>query len=977
MKTKPTYQELEKELELLKRRKLFNATELLKTKEEVEINEEKFNKLSNLTFEGILVHENSIALDLNLSFAKIFGYTRNEILGKNIINILFPEKYHKIISEKRAEKETLPYEIEGIRKDGSIFPLEVEARNIKAEGNKIIRVTAFRDITERKKSEKENKKLSAAVEQSANTIIITDIDGNIEYTNSKFTEITGYTASEVLGKNPRIFNSGTQPKEYYAQLWQTIKAGKIWKGQFQNKAKNGNLFWERVTITPLKNELGEIINFLAIKEDITKNKKAEEEIEKSERKFRDLFEKSNDAILIIKNGIFIDCNQATVTLLGYNTKENFLNSHPSKLSPKSQPDGKNSNEKAEEMMKIALAKGSHRFEWMHTKRDGIIFPVEVLLTAISNEPNNNTIHCVWRDITKRKKAEEELQKQNEEYVTLSKEHSAQNIELRQLSNELSEKNKLLLKSNERFKNIFEQSPVSLWEQDFSEVMQLLNKKEAETRDLKTYLDENPDFIKECISSIKILNVNKATLQLLGVKNKEELIKHIRNTNNKDAIEALKKELVSVASGKKEFKDETEFIRKDGKAISVILKSAIIDDSGKNIASIIDITALKEAKEKAEESNRLKTEFLNNMSHEIRTPMNGILGFSGLLNDPDLDAKKRNNFVAIIQNSGKQLLHIIDDILEISRLGTKQVKVVDEEVCLNDVLLELFSIFDIKAKEKKLPLYLKKELSDKQSIILTDKTKLNKIVSNLLENALKFTNKGFIEFGYYLKRNSEPAKLEIYVKDTGIGIKPEKHEIIFERFSQAEKGLSKKVGGLGLGLSIAKENTALLGGEISVESEMMNGTTFFITIPYKPRGINTKTESKSDTIQNKYTILIAEDEEVNYMYLEVLLKDIIKLNCNLIHAKNGQEAVEICKNNPAIEFILMDLKMPIMNGYRAAKQIRELRPNVPIVAQTAYSTAEEIDKAIAAGCDDFISKPISKETLNKVLRKHMGVTNVKK
>jgi len=184
-----------------------------------------------------------------------------------------------------------------------------------------------------------------------------------------------------------------------------------------------------------------------------------------------------------------------------------------------------------------------------------------------------------------------------------------------------------------------------------------------------------------------------------------------------------------------------------------------------------------------------------MSHEIRTPMNGILGFSEMLSNVDVSDEKRKNFVKIVQSSGYQLLGVIDDILEISRLGTKQVKINESEICLNDALLELFSVFDSKAKENKTPLYLEKELSNKQSTILVDKLKLSKVLNNLLGNALKFTNEGFIKFGYLVKNN----ELEFYVKDTGIGIEKAKHDLIFERFSQAEKDLSKNVGGLGLGL----------------------------------------------------------------------------------------------------------------------------------------------------------------------------------
>ena len=398
--------------------------------------------------------------------------------------------------------------------------------------------------------------------------------------------------------------------------------------------------------------------------------------------------------------------------------------------------------------------------------------------------------------------------------------------------------------------------------------------------------------------------------------------------------------------------------------------------------VVTTDALKEsndvlmiALEKAKESDQLKTEFIHNMSHEIRTPMNGILGFSAFLDNPDLTDERRNEFVGIINKCGIQLMQIIDDILEISVLGTKQVKTIEKQTSLNDVLLKLFSIFKIKAKESKIPLYLKKGLSDKESQILTDETKLNKILSNLLENALKFTTEGFIEFGYRLKTDNEPVELEIYVKDTGIGVKPESQKTIFDRFSQEEKELSKNVGGLGLGLSITKENVKLLGGKISLESEKGKGSTFFVTIPYKP--VDSETESSDSDInkikitktQHKYTILIVEDEEVNYLYIVTLLEN-TKLNLKIIHAKNGSEAVKMCKENSEIDFIFMDLKMPVMNGFEATKLIKEFRPDLPIVAQTAYSTRDEKEVAISAGCDDFISKPISAETLNEIVYKYL-------
>lgn len=244
-----------------------------------------------------------------------------------------------------------------------------------------------------------------------------------------------------------------------------------------------------------------------------------------------------------------------------------------------------------------------------------------------------------------------------------------------------------------------------------------------------------------------------------------------------------------------------------------------------------------AKGKAEESNKLKTEFLNNMSHEVRTPMNGIIGFSQLLEIPDMDDNTRKNYIDIIQKSSNQLLGIIDNIIEISKLGTKQVDLFERETDLNKLLSELYAVFNIKAQESGINLVFNKCLADEYSIIIIDNIKLYKILSNLLENAIKFTNNGIVEFGYSVKNIKQPMTvdkkaIQFYVKDTGIGINKEKQDIIFEKFLQADPELSRQYGGLGLGLAIVKENTELMGGEIGLDSEDGKGSTFYITLPYK-------------------------------------------------------------------------------------------------------------------------------------------------
>lgn len=503
-------------------------------------------------------------------------------------------------------------------------------------------------------------------------------------------------------------------------------------------------------------------------------------------------------------------------------------------------------------------------------------------------------------------------------------------------------------------------------------------------------ENTADTISVMDLNLNILYVSPSVQKLRGYSIKEVMSQQLDQIFTPESLKKVNKlfaEQMALETGGKADPTRTESLEleeycKDGSIIWVEIALSFIRDSNLKAVQILTVTRditnrkkteveLLTAKEKAEESSRLKTEFLHNMSHEIRTPMNGIIGYSQFLDNPDLSVENQKQYTKIIINSSEQLLKIIDDILEISQLETRQVVKVDKRVSLNDLLFGLFSDFDIKAKEKGIPLYYKKGLTDNESIIYTDETKLNKIIGNLLGNAIKFTQNGYVEIGYHLREN----KIEIYIEDTGIGISPENQEIIFERFSQEIKGLTRLYGGLGLGLSIAKENAELLGGEISLKSEKGKGSTFFVTIPYKPAFSDIK-NSKQDISARKtagkndcYTILIAEDEELNYLYLETLIKRNAK-EIKILHARNGKEAVGICNDHEEINLVLMDIKMPIMNGYEATRQIKSFRPDLPVIAQTAYSTSEDKNNSISAGCDDFISKPISFKTMDSVIARYL-------
>lgn len=625
-------------------------------------------------------------------------------------------------------------------------------------------VAIYNDYSELKLSEESLRKFKQAVEQSANSIIITDTQGNIEYVNKKFSELNGYSLDEALGQNPRVLKSGYQPDSLYKDLWDTLIAGKVWKGVFHNKTKTNKRVWVNATISPVFDESNNITNFIGIQEDITRKKEiedalvareskmrdifnamddavfeisdkgiftyiaptntdllfleaheiigkslfqifgkeraeeyleyigksikigktivkeydleikgklkwfegritpksksgvtfitrditqrklAQDKLTKSESKFRTIFEKSSDAVLILKEGKFIDCNSAAVKMLNYPSKEQLLFKHPKDLSPPYQEDGKNSEVKAEEMMSLAIKHGTHRFEWYHTKYDGKIFPVEVLLTTMENMEGEQEIHTVWRDITDRKREEAELLK---------------------------------------------------------------------------------------------------------------------------------------------------------------------------------------AKEKAERADRFKSAFLANMSHEIRTPMNGILGFTELLMEESVTNEEKGHFVQIIKRSGLNMLNIINDILDISKIEAGEMELNINEHNVIETMNYLYEFFKVEMEKKSLNWTRDYDINV-ECIINIDQFKFNELLTNLIKNAMKYTYEGEINLGVIDKGD----ELEFYVKDNGIGIPYEKQDMIFERFSQADNDVTHMVYGTGLGLALSKAYVELHQGKIWLNSEPGKGSTFYFTIPKK-------------------------------------------------------------------------------------------------------------------------------------------------
>jgi PAS domain S-box-containing protein len=533
------------------------------------------------------------------------------------------------------------------------------------------------------------------------------------------------------------------------------------------------------------------------------------------------------------------------------------------------------------------------------------------------------------------------------------------------------------------------------QQEYLKTAETLQQKEEQYRTLVEGMNEGLMLtdIKD-----KILFVNQKTSditgysanELIGKKCHEVLFEYKNNLNDHLDVDYRK------IGGKNIY--ETEIIKKDRSKTWIQVSCSPVFDEQKNISGLIEVfedinerkkaedereklnLELINAKEKAEESDRLKSAFLANISHEIRTPMNGILGFAELLKTPELDQDIQNRYIHIIEKSGKRMLNIINDIVDISKIEAGQMNIQIQETNVNQLIKDLKIFFQNEANKQGLSLNINYALPDEQSNFQTDHTKLAQILSNLIKNALKFTKTGAISFGYNLTNaNSvlngvatKTNELTFYVKDTGVGIPPDQTEFIFERFRQGSVSFNRAYEGAGLGLSISKAFVEMLGGRIWVESEVGKGSVFYFQLPFATPDQKLPEAEKdhhSKTQLQTLHILITEDDKNSMMLAKIILED---ENIVIFEARNGLEAIGSVKNHPEIDLVLMDLKLPAMDGFEATRQIKKLRPNLPVIAQTAYAFVEDKDKALAAGCDDYLSKPIIKlvllEKIQKLIRK---------
>ena len=922
-----------------------------------------------------------------------------------------------------------------ITKDRIIFPKEVNL-TLGTYFEKPAVIAVARDITEQNQADlklQESENRYRLLVESSNEGILVGQGTHLKFVNKKVSEISGYSKKELL-TIPFINFIHPDHREMLMENYSKRINGEVLENNYSVKfiKKDSTIKWLEFSGVKIDWEgKPASMNFIT---DITERKKTEKSLIESEDRYRSLVEWSPEAIVVHRNGKILYANPAATKAVKAKSDNDLIGKsifdliHPDYLNlmlekskllvnigdfnPMSEAkflnlNGKIINVETQSILIIydgePAVQASIRDISYKKELEDLLIKVNKIARLGAWELDLSNYQFTMSDITK-----DILEVEKDFEINLENVFPYFNLETKRdeifsvaeygMKNEKKWELELYLrtgKGNDLWIKIIGETEfingkptrINGSFQDINERKQTqiaLHKNMKELEDYKFALDESAIIaITDKNGIIKNVNDNFCKISQFS---REELL---GNTNkivnsNYHSKEFFKELWRTISTGNvwrgviKNKKKSNEFYWVDTTIVP------FLDTNNKPfqyLAIRFDVTEVKnaeeeiiKAKEHAEESDRLKSAFLANMSHEIRTPMNGIIGFTNLLKEANLSSEDQQEYIKIIDESGVRLLSIINDIIDISKIESRQMEVSNTDTNINHQIEYIFNFFKPEITNKGIDFSFENGLATNEAFIKTDSEKLYAILINLVKNAIKFCDKGTINFGYNLKENNEAAELEFYVKDSGIGIPNNRQQAIFDRFIQADISDKRAFQGAGLGLSISKAYVEMLGGKIWVESEVGIGSSFYFTIPYhaKPKSetiaIKNTQEKESEIQIKKLKILIVEDDPISKLLIS---KAVMPFSKEILKVSTGIQAIETCRNIPDIDLVMMDINMPEMSGHEATQQIRKFNKDVIIIAQTANALSNDKKKAIDSGCNDYISKPINKEVLMRTIQKYFA------
>jgi PAS domain S-box-containing protein len=943
--------------------------------------EEKFRELAENTTDAFVLRSGKKIIYINPAFEQVYGYSRKEVMDNPDLyrELVHPDDRERIYNVLNSEEYRSTFifneQYRILKKDGSvswIWNRSFPVWNDKGEVYRIVSVVA--DISEIKNLEENIRKSQSQLQAILNNIPhlawLKSTDGKYISVNQSFARHFKMEPSQIIGKTDFDL-CPTKLAEDYLRKDMLVLNTRQPRQFYEVEKKNTEKRYSETNKAPVLNDKGEVIGITGISRDITDQKLAEKALIRSEEKFKDL-------VTLLPEVVFETDERGYITFANLKGFELMEYTHSDLIKGKSIFD----LTAPEDVNRVKEIFKSFRYgselkgkEFKVKTKSGKIIPVLIFTNNMYHDNTWAGIRGVMVDISRRKQAE------NQERVYQSKLLYLSDTALDFLS--MNHESNLYKFIGSRLNEMLEDVYIIINRYDEKEGKMVLEyhsfsleQEQAINKAIKIspsdfIIDTSEDQINHYYQNADHLyefrkGFHETTFGRIPVKISEML---------KEELKIYGFYGMSLMRGGKLFGSVlilslTEKLR-DKHFIETFIYQSSIALHRKQLE-----IELIEARKMAEESDRLKTSFLANMSHEIRTPMNGILGLAEMLTNQKVKPAKAKEYLTMISANGKLLLNLVNDIIDISKIEAKQVDLFENQFSLKELLDEVYCIISaermVKGKEN-LELVSNLNIGNNENNVISDQSKLKQILINLIGNAVKFTQEGSVEFGCKLKDNKE---LLFYVKDTGIGIPEDKKDVIFNRFTQADQSMTRSFAGSGLGLAISKGFVELMNGKIWAESEVGKGSEFYFTIPYKPVTLRKVMKQKrkkeiSDFNWKNLNILIVEDNLVSYKLLEISLS---KTGCNILHAENGMDAIEMVKNHPELHIILMDIQLPVMNGYDATREIKKINSNIPVIAQTANAMDSDRMKCLEAGCSDYVTKPIVLENLMPVIETYVKAEN---